>query len=172
MAEEPLPEIEPIPEEEIEQPIEKTLTKEARRVYFEKTGKTWEEEPPSEEEAREYVRLAAKSMMARWQKGLRQYYEAVTTVLGAPPEPEYTLVYYKKGKLVKHRGQLVSRYKTHVKLIPMLDDKPAKIPARAILRCPWCNQYSMKQIMPGMFQCSLNPSHIVSITKFFPPPRR
>jgi len=147
--------VEPIPPEEIEEPIDKTLTKETRRIYFKETGKRWEDEPPSEEEAREYVRKAAKSIMRRWQKGMRQYYEAVTTVLGAPPEPEYTLVYYKKGRIVKHRAKPVFKYKTHVKLIPMLDEKPAKVPREAILRCPFepAHGFSMRQIMAGMWQC-------------------
>lgn len=161
-------EVEPIPESEIEEPIEATLTKEARRVYREETGKIWDEEPPTDEEAREYIRKAAKSMMTRWQKGLKEYYQAVTTVLGAPAEPEYTLVYYKKGKLVKHRGEVVSRYRTHIKLIPILNEKPAKIPARAILRCPWGCGFTMRQIMAGMWQCRQNPAHLVSILKWFP----
>jgi len=167
--EEKPPQLEPIKPEELEEPIEKTLTNETRRIYFQETGKRWEDEPPSEEQAKEYVRKAAKSIIERWQKGIREYYSAVTTILGAPAEPEYTLVYYKKGKIIKHRAEPVFVHRTHVKLIPMLDDKPAKIPPRAILRCPWDKQFSMKQIMAGMWQCTINPAHIISVVRWFPP---
>jgi hypothetical protein len=162
---------EPIPEEEFTEPVEKLLAKEARRIYMEETGKVWEEEPPSEEEARELVRKAAKSLMERWQKGLKTYYEMATTVLGAPKPPEYAVVYYHEGKIVKHRAEPLFTHRTHMKLIPLLDDKPAKIPPKALLKCPFdpTHGFSMKQIMPGLWQCTQNPAHIVSISSWFPP---
>ncbi len=154
--------------EEIEQPVEKLLAKEAGRIYFEETHKVWEEEPPSDEEAKEYVRKAARSILERWQKTIREYYAVAKKILGAPPEPQYVITYYHKGQVVQRKAKPVFTYKTHMKIIPLLDEKPAEIPPKAILRCPWCNEYSMRLIMPGMWQCTINPSHVVSITKWFP----
>jgi hypothetical protein len=93
--------------------------------------------------------------MERWQKGLKTYYEMATTVLGAPKPPEYAVVYYHEGKIVKHRAEPLFTHRTHMKLIPLLDDKPAKIPPKALLKCPFdpTHGFSMKQIMPGLWQC-------------------
>jgi hypothetical protein len=157
-------------EKEIEEPVEKTLTALVRRLYRERTGKEWEEEPPSEEEAKSYVREAAKSLMEKWQKSLAQYYEMTRTVLGAPKPPEYALVYYHEGKIVKHRAQEVFTKGTHKKIVPLLDTEPARVPSKAILKCPFdpTHGFSMKPILPGVWQCTINPAHLVSITTYFP----
>jgi hypothetical protein len=162
---------EPVTEEELTEPVEKLLAKEARRIYMEETGRIWEEEPPSDEEAKELVRKAAKSLLERWQKAIKTYYEMTTTILGAPKPPEYTVVYYHEGKIVKHRAKPLLTQKTYMKLVPLIDDKPAKIPPKALLKCPFdpSHGFTMRQIMPGLWQCTQNPSHVVSIVSWFPP---
>lgn len=148
-------EAEPIPEEELTEPVEKLLAKEARRIYEKETGKIWEESPPSEKEAKEFIRRAAKSIMERWQKGLKTYYEMTTTILGAPKPPEHMISYYHEGKIVTHRAKPVFTRRTYMKVVPLIDEEPAKIPPKAILKCPFdpTHGFSMRQIMPGLWQC-------------------
>ena len=154
--------------EEIKKPIEEVLAEEAREIYLEETGKTWEEEPPSEEESKEYIRKAAKRLLEKWQKTGREYYSAVKRLLGAPPPREEVLV-YRVDKIGEVKGgKLVRRDKTTFAVLPLEPKKPPEIPPRAILRCPICGTYTMKQIADGIWQCTNNPLHTVSTVKWFP----
>ena len=154
--------------EEIKKPIEEVLAEEARKVYREETGKEWEEEPPSEEEAKEYVRKAARRLLEKWQKLGKEYYTIVKQLLGAP-EPTEELLIYKVDKVGEVKGgKLVRRDKTTFVILPLEPEKPPKIPPRAILRCPICGTFTMKQIMEGIWQCTNNPLHTVSTVKWFP----
>ena len=154
--------------EEMKKPIEKILAEEAREIYLEETGKHWEEQPPSEEEAREYIRKAARKLLEKWQKTGREYYSAVKRLLGAPPPREEVLV-YRVDKIGEVKGgKLVRRDKTTFAVLPLEPTKPPEIPPRAILRCPICGTYTMKQIADGIWQCTRNPFHTVSTLEWFP----
>ena len=65
-------------------------------------------------------------------------------------------------------GKLVRRDKTTFAILPLEPKKPPKIPPRAILKCPICGTYSMKQIADGLWQCTNNPFHTISIIEWFP----
>jgi len=153
---------------EIKEPIEKLLSEEARKIYEEETGKRWEEKPPTEEEAKEYVRKAARRLLEKWQKIGKEYYTAVKQILGAPPPREEVLVYRvdKVGEV--KGGKLVPTDKTTFKILPLEPSKPPEIPPRAILKCPICGTYTMKQISAGLWQCTNDPTHFVSILEWFP----
>ena len=153
---------------EIKEPIEKVLAEEAREIYLEETGKQWEEEPPSEEESKEYIRKAARRLLEKWQKTGREYYSAVKRLLGAPPPREDVLV-YRVDKIGEVKGgKLIRRDKTRFEILPLKPKEPPEIPPRAILKCPECGTYTMKQIMPGLWQCTRNPFHTISTLKWFP----
>ena len=154
--------------EEIKKPIEEVLAEEAREIYLEETGKRWEDEPPSEEESREYIRKAARRLLEKWQKMGREYYSAVKRLLGAPPPREEVLV-YRVDKIGEIKGgKLVRRDKTTFAVLPLEPKKPPEIPPKAILKCPICGTYTMKQIADGIWQCTNNPFHIVSVIDWFP----
>ena len=158
--------------EEIKEPIERILAKRARKIYLEETGKQWEKEPPSDEEAKEYVRRAAKMLLEEWQKMGREYYSAVKKILGAPPERE-KVAYFRVDHVAEVKGgKLVKRDKTRFEIIPLEPKGPPEIPPRAVLKCPICQEYTMKRIADGIWQCTRNPTHFVSIRKWFPTYRR
>jgi len=147
---------EPIPPEELEKPVEKLLEEEARKIYKERTGKEWEEEPPTEEEGLKLVREASRRILEKWRKGAKIYYDLVKMVFKPPEKPEYLTV-------------IIGR---KIKQIPILEAaKPTVLPKTAILRCPKCGRFSMKMIMPGIWQC-VNCYHTLSIYRWYPYRRR
>ena len=154
--------------EEIKKPIGKVLAEEAREIYLEETGKQWEEEPPSEEEAKEYVRKAARRLLEKWQKIGKEYYTVVKHLLGAPPEREKLLV-YKVDRIGEVKGgKLVRTDETSFKIVPLEPKKPPTIPPRAILKCPICGTFTMRPIGRGLWQCTMNPTHYISVSEWFP----
>ncbi|RLI43532.1 hypothetical protein DRO59_00520 [Candidatus Bathyarchaeota archaeon] len=146
------PQEEPITKEELETPVEKLVAKRAEELYKAETKKDWRKEPPEEEKGKEYVRRAAKQILAKWVKGAREYHTVVETVFGAPPERRMTLV--KIGKKVE--------------LLPTEEIlKPSKLPPNAVLKCPKCKALAMVQIAPGIWQCK-NCYKVISTLYWFP----
>jgi len=149
-------EMEPIPKEELEIPVEKLIAKKAEELYKKETGKEWSEEPPEEKVAVEYVRRAGKEILQKWLKGAKEYFKVTELVFGTPPERRMMLV--KVGKKVK--------------LLPTEEiTKPEKVPMSSVLQCPRCGALAMKQIVPGVWQCQ-NCFYTMSTLSWFPKRRR
>jgi len=143
--------------EELRTPVKELIGRRARELYKEETGKEWDKEPPEEEVAKAYVRRAARQILGRWHRAAKEYFKAVETIFGAPPE----------------RRMLLVRINKKTKLIPTEEIvKPGVVPPHATLQCPYCGAVAMKMIVPGLWQCK-NCYRTVSIYKWFPTrPRR
>jgi hypothetical protein len=157
---------EEITPEEISQPIEKTLAKLAEEIYLEQTGKTWKEQPPTEDEAKVFVRLAARRLIEKWHRYIKDLYAFVSgKFLGKPAEYKKLFAVVKRPE-VTAKGEVKERRITVV--LPIEEVTPAKLPPEAILVCPKCGALAMKMISRGLWRC-VNCGNTVSFIGFFQP---
>jgi len=157
---------EKITPEEIAQPIEKTLGKLAEEIYLEQTGKTWKEKPPTEEEAKVFLRLAARRLIEKWHRYIKDLYAFLSARFTGKPAEYRKLVAVVKRPEVTAKGEVKERKMMVV--LPIEEVTPAKLPPEAILVCPRCGVLAMRMISRGLWRC-INCGYTVSFTGFFKP---
>jgi len=119
-------------EEEFKTPLDQLIAKEAAKIYKMTTGK----KPPKKMPQEFYVK-AMYNILKRWQKTLKETYEAMTAFLGRPRESPFERT---RKELEEH--------------------KPV------VTKCPRCGGETLKMIGPGVWVCK-KCGYWISVRKWF-----
>ncbi|MEM2281429.1 MAG: hypothetical protein QXZ68_05515 [Candidatus Bathyarchaeia archaeon] len=144
--------------EELKQPVEKTLAKLAEQIYYEKTGKDWRKEPPDEVEAQVFVRLAARRLIEKWHRVIKDLYGFLSgRLIGKPAEWRKLVAVVKRPT-----GERLTV------VLPVEQATPEKLPPESNLVCPKCGVLAMKPISRGIWRC-INCGYALSLLSYFKP---
>ncbi|MEM2281842.1 MAG: hypothetical protein QXZ68_07690 [Candidatus Bathyarchaeia archaeon] len=151
--------------EEIKEPIDKILAKLARQIYYEKTGKVWEKDPPDEVEAQVFVRLAARRLIEKWHRFVKDVHAFLSGKLVGKPSEWRKLVAVVKREVETPEGVKTQKFAV---VVPVEEVTPEKLPPESILVCPKCSALAMKPIARGLWRC-INCGNTLSLLGYFQP---